>query len=137
MGDFNPRTPGGVRLQILTIKFAGRDISIHAPRVGCDCNGFFYNILCKNFNPRTPGGVRPQKMHYCAMRPNNFNPRTPGGVRRIRVTRLSTAYNFNPRTPGGVRPRLKLRRFMFYKISIHAPRVGCDSWRLNSLHSPS
>ena len=36
MGYFNPRTPGGVRPCILSVFSAGRQISIHAPRVGCD-----------------------------------------------------------------------------------------------------
>ena len=35
-------------------------ISIHAPRVGCDCRGRYVRRSRNNFNPRTPCGVRPQ-----------------------------------------------------------------------------
>ena len=34
---------------------------------------------------------------------------------------------FNPRTPCGVRPGSKVNVTNHSKISIHAPRVGCDT----------
>ena len=80
-------------------------ISIHAPREGCDPTAGRGRYLRDNFNPRTPRGVR---RGWPERRPpphNNFNPRTPRGVRLDRLRR-------------GVPGR---------RISIHAPREGCDT----------
>ena len=78
-------------------------ISIHAPRVGCDLAG---QIEIDS------------EVH--------FNPRTPCGVRLLQAINGVLLVNFNPRTPCGVRrpPRFDTGREM--RISIHAPRVGCD-----------
>ena len=81
-GNFNPRTPCGVRRSSgkdwpATSKFQsthpvwgatcldarlrrGQDISIHAPRVGCDCRAQQNQGFVEYFNPRTPCGVRQQ-----------------------------------------------------------------------------
>ena len=53
-----------------------------------------------------------------------------------------TIQSFNPRTPGGVRHRAMLLYF-FCRVSIHAPRAGCD-WYISeerrlirvSIHAP-
>ena len=81
-GDFNPRTPRGVRLfDLLAVPlffhisihapregcdrrrwWRGRTahpISIHAPREGCDVWPPLSPLYFTNFNPRTPRGVRP------------------------------------------------------------------------------
>ena len=55
---FNPRTPGGVRRRILSALCRIYQISIHAPRVGCDFGVYRCPSSRFNFNPRTPGGVR-------------------------------------------------------------------------------
>ncbi len=79
--DFNPRSPcgerpisaatrarsrlfqstlpvwGATRLSVLLLPF--RDISIHAPRVGSDLNGWRLVCLFLDFNPRSPCGERP------------------------------------------------------------------------------
>ena len=57
----------------------------------------------------------------------NFNPRTPCGVRRNVPTRQAPAANFNPRTPCGVRQGRGRDLQRHDRISIHAPRVGCDA----------
>ena len=147
---FNPRTPCGVRPDTKTCINSSVAISIHAPRVGCDgrdhyparrlhhisihaprvgCDIAIHNALkaldgisihaprvgcdvvgstsCSNalyFNPRTPCGVRPVAAMGTDIQDNNFNPRTPCGVRRRRCLQSDQ------------------RR----RISIHAPRVGCD-----------
>ena len=57
-GNFNPRTPCGVRQGIHTPHDTDFPISIHAPLAGCDNSAdvrFFGNGY---FNPRTPCGVR-------------------------------------------------------------------------------
>ena len=124
------------------------EISIHAPRVGCDVVGYVKILPIQNFNPRTPGGVRPaifqnsgetilfQSTHpgwgatedkkQKQIRRWNFNPRTPGGVRPAWAQWSSARSHFNPRTPGGVRRAFSSVGSWFSEISIHAPRVGCD-----------
>ena len=147
--DFNPRTPRGVRRRTLdsvrssrrfqsthpargaTCKLGGGrkmtpNISIHAPREGCDGQRVCIWGYPKDFNPRTPRGVRPSASRPAiipfsisihapregcdglgAISPlyfTNFNPRTPRGVRRQEIASSShIRTDFNPRTPRGVR----------------------------------
>ena len=105
-------------------------ISIHAPRVGCDVVGkrnYPVSIRISIHAPRVgcdPRG-RPSSTPT-----NYFNPRTPCGVRRhYGAGRQGRQGDFNPRTPCGVRPRLGQLPGDPRDISIHAPRVGCDSPR--------
>ena len=80
------------------------EISIHAPRMGCDITECAFVTVGNNFNPRTPYGVRPlslvgffcidyisihaprmgcdQHLDGIPVLPEDFNPRTPYGVRR-------------------------------------------------------
>ena len=82
--SFNSRTPCGVRpkaTQTTTTankfqfthpvwgatesedpKLAGSDVSIHAPRVGCDVRYCLYARSIRCFNSRTPCGVRPASL---------------------------------------------------------------------------
>ena len=103
---FNPRTPCGVRHAWPATGQTRYSISIHAPRVGCD-DGW---AMC------------PQ----CG---KDFNPRTPCGVRHRRTGLGRGDCHFNPRTPCGVRLYSGWIIKRGFKISIHAPRVGCD-WKM-------
>ena len=122
---FNPRTPCGVRrcrsrptrrsrrtfqsthpvrgaTRSRAEDQAGQEISIHAPRAGCDAARRTLSAVSAHFNPRTPCGVRldPARIScFCA----NFNPRTPCGVRPHQSTTAHKMGDFNPRTPCGVR----------------------------------
>ena len=101
------------------------EVSIHAPREGCDPSRFQMRRTRYSFNSRTPGGVRRQPCR-CAQRHIRFNSRTPGGVRRALPADLfrdltfqfthpgrgatpewsefvQCQWRFNSRTPGGVR----------------------------------
>ena len=123
-------------------------VSIHAPRVGCDDPGAAGRFRLRGFNPRTPGGVRPLDganrrlvlcfnprtpggvRHLCQQEVSLelcFNPRTPGGVRLFYANVQPLVVSFNPRTPGGVRPDTAPMPLTESKVSIHAPRVGCDA----------
>ena len=127
------------------------EISIHAPRAGCDQEPNKGIVVSKDFNPRTPCGVRLQ-FNYTIPASCDFNPRTPCGVRRLFLGLVPGVFDFNPRTPCGVRPRIigsLLQDFKFQsthpvrgatvnplhpidvivQISIHAPRAGCDGLR--------
>ena len=55
---FNSRTPGGVRPQGREIPYQGYQVSIHAPREGCDRCLAQPLPKRQSFNSRTPGGVR-------------------------------------------------------------------------------
>ena len=103
-GNFNPRTPRGVRLGPGAIVRPGSlDISIHAPREGCDSS---------------PSSVD---------RWNEISIHAPReGCDRISVFLLGGFTNFNPRTPRGVRPSYCCQFQAYQCISIHAPREGCD-----------
>ena len=57
--SFNPRTPGGVRLCCCRLRVSVKEVSIHAPRAGCDRKTGQGRRTKPGFNPRTPGGVRP------------------------------------------------------------------------------
>ena len=124
------------------------DVSIHAPREGCDTALIPSDFSLTSFNSRTPGGVRlrtPIKATFLL----GFNSRTPGGVRhkltdRKRIEDLVSIHapregcdrhdqnerdkqhRFNSRTPGGVRRARGLSIVHTVNVSIHAPREGCD-----------
>ena len=59
----------------------------------------------------------------------HFNPRTPRGVRRDGMSAPMRGGDFNPRTPRGVRQYAGADLEAIEKISIHAPREGCDYYK--------
>ena len=85
------------------VLFLVRDISIHAPRAGCDLTAWFSLTIIKDFNPRTPCGVRPVGF-VSLFRGLLFQSTHP-----VRGATYSE-FGFNPLS----------------QISIHAPRAGCD-----------
>ena len=125
LNRFNSRTPGGVRHDVIyhqsiiipfqfthpgrgaTAKRAGvllpAQVSIHAPREGCDPRRAWASRVLTSFNSRTPGGVRPPLPPMAEQRLNSFNSRTPGGVRHADSYLCHSCSSFNSRTPGGVR----------------------------------
>ena len=147
-GDFNPRTPCGVRQAHFNhmeegIEFQsthpvwgatqplqrmGTDdrISIHAPRVGCDQG--------RRRGPRQGRGFQSTHPVWGATT-TTVGHNTDGQFQSTHPVWGATppppwqcpnpAY-FNPRTPCGVRPTAPVPRRKPWRISIHAPRVGCD-----------
>ena len=94
------------------------DVSIHAPRAGCDRKLTFIDRTWTSFNSRTPCGVRPSADND-----------------------ISRAYVFQFTHPvrGATMPNLT--KYSLDHVSIHAPRAGCDytlvlgsfdSWCFNS-----
>ena len=127
---------------------SGLNISIHAPRVGCDESDLKELSCASDFNPRTPGGVR-QSVAKIKRNRGEFQSTHPGwGATRIsardglqqaisiHAPRVGCDFtlllgcalfiHFNPRTPGGVRLQYAWLVDRHVNISIHAPRVGCD-----------
>ena len=124
--SFNSRTPGGVRHKKSNYTPFTLLVSIHAPREGCDVGTFSRQWIRKAVSIHAPregcdGGVA--KLPLQMLR---FNSRTPGGVRReSRMISLKEC-GFNSRTPGGVRPKQGSLYRRVRRVSIHAPREGCD-----------
>ena len=103
-GDFNPRTPCGVRPLVVAHICAGQCISIHAPRVGCDSMPASASSAASQFQSTHPvWGATLAAMLWISARVD-FNPRTPCGVRPGQDRRPGHLRHFNPRTPCGVRP---------------------------------
>ena len=79
-------------------------VSIHAPREGCDFVSNFTEGLGDLFQFTHPGR----------------------GATVSSELKLSASQRFNSRTPGGVR-RATIRQYVdTHQVSIHAPREGCD-----------
>ena len=125
-GNFNPRTPCGVRQKHRTIvrqeecEFQsthplrgatkalenhqkGEIISIHAPLAGCDP----LRIMLRT-------------------RPSNFNPRTPCGVRLIDWRSSPSLFLFQSTHPLRGATCCRECYLRAKNISIHAPLAGCD-----------
>ena len=101
-GNFNPRTPCGVRPVEAILSYR----STH-------------------FNPRTPCGVR-RSFGAPACPPTYFNPRTPCGVRHDAIHRLDSSLKFQSTHPLRGATGLFPEKYAAFQISIHAPLAGCD-----------
>ena len=127
-------------------------ISIHAPRMGSDTgvyrvtpvrwtyfnprspdgerqNSKRYNIMQKNFNPRSPDGERLCGTMNTPSKKQDFNPRSPDGERQTQLYLTTTTHTFQSTLPGWgatCGKKITLQRAF---ISIHAPRMGSDSWK--------
>ncbi len=101
--SFNSRTPCGVRLACGGGVPLLAEVSIHAPRVGCD------------------GAWLVAPMWW---RVSIHAPRV--GCDRLCPAPRLLLLGFNSRTPCGVRPSTRLQPKYVRQVSIHAPRVGCD-----------
>ena len=126
VNDFNPRTPGGVRLIAGKHFFNGISFQSTHPGWGATVWQRICGQVWQHFNPRTPGGVRRfgSTHRLCKIR---FQSTHPGWGATLEFSRyLEILIYFNPRTPGGVRRHCAILRFLIHIISIHAPRVGCD-----------
>ena len=146
-GDFNPRTPRGVRhsssVPVMSFSLfqsthpsrgatvsatAGRlssDISIHAPLAGCD-TGKLSSVRTKKISIHAPlAGCDPAPTPSRIIS-NDFNPRTPRGVRHPWHPCLKTTVKFQSTHPSRGATMGKAIKFSNTKISIHAPLAGCD-----------
>ena len=116
----NPRAPRGGRRSYGQRKEDNLDISIHAPREGCD-----------------------GRRHCGAWASSNFNPRTPRGVRQGGGNSLRPLFLFQSTHPARGATPAALPGADQPGISIHAPREGCDlsqfvdtTSRAISIHAP-
>ena len=103
--DFNPRTPRGVRRlkSYLSLALDGEFQSTHPAR-GATCAFISKHLRVSNFNPRTPRGVRLADF-FSGGSSSAFQSTHPARGATGALERISPAT----------------------RISIHAPREGCDS----------
>ena len=124
-GSFNSRTPGGVRPTEVLVKYLPRSVSIHAPREGCDW-GVRRSPVQRDVSIHAPREgcdlftLRFIRLEAC------FNSRTPGGVRRNRISSGISCTTFQFTHPGRGATSARVRRGGRERVSIHAPREGCD-----------
>ena len=147
---FNPRTPRGVRRSYCLYLLDGiifqsthpargatvhhpeavlvGQISIHAPREGCDSSRFSLTPACFNFNPRTPRGVRPVGLPDIVSSPVRFQSTHPARGATGRPCKGPGRGSISIHAPReGCDVMHGLQHFgAVIFISIHAPREGCD-----------
>ena len=125
-GNFNPRTPRGVRPEQDCHANQVPAISIHAPREGCDCfggDGVTGAVIFQSTHPAR-GATR---AHGSSLRwHSNFNPRTPRGVRQTRAACHGGGAKFQSTHPARGATVAFCEGAESLRISIHAPREGCD-----------
>ena len=102
---FNSRTPGGVRRFVRAFLLRLDEVSIHAPREGCDSSG---------------GAPPNPQVAFQFTHPGRGATFSSASIRRRIVC-------FNSRTPGGVRRECAPHGAQVIWVSIHAPREGCDT----------
>ena len=88
----------------------GLNISIHAPREGCDGTRRRAGTSCSTISIHAPREGCDLLLLTSGPPAPHFNPRTPRGVRRGGMSAPMRGGDFNPRTPRGVRPVARTQR---------------------------
>ena len=140
---FNPRTSCEVRHAGWASTFGTGAISIHAPRVRCDTIGniAIINILIFQSTHLVWGAT--WVISRISMGMTYFNPRTSCEVRRYKNLLIEEIDLFqSTHLVWGATPKLH-KNIKQLVISIHAPRVRCDSEPMDyrvlcyiSIHAP-
>ena len=102
-------------------------VSIHAPREGCDCSRSVLTASEVSVSIHAPRegcdtGVVPSELFGTEFQ---FTHPGRGATEADRLKQLIQR-SFNSRTPGGVRLIGSLATIKADRVSIHAPREGCD-----------
>ena len=124
--SFNSRTPGGVRHRSDSTRHHHQDVSIHAPREGCDLIPAVNDWLVKWFQFTHPGRGATSASRTSSPTPTGFNSRTPGGVRLVECGVSYKSITFQFTHPGRGATAQRSPRRGGRTVSIHAPREGCD-----------
>ncbi len=127
--NFNPRTPWGVRQQHDPGESTEAEISIHAPRGGCDDAMIEIAGLVSISIHAPRGGCDPMASKRNRIQELFQSTHPVGGATRWPAREIGYKSYFNPRTPWGVRPDGQQEKSDTRVISIHAPRGGCDRRR--------
>ena len=108
-------------------------ISIHAPRTGSD-DGRCTGCPCRRyFNPRSPHGERRGGGGKSRGDHRDFNPRSPHGERYGLIWVQGEAGAFQSTLPARGATQMQMANGFAQAISIHAPRTGSDTKRLEAL----
>ena len=133
---FNPRAPCGARPNRAAEIAAASNFNPRAPCGARQCSRRFRCRPSRNFNPRAPCGARPCLYWKNASMASHFNPRAPCGARLLAVRQKIWRWKFQSTRPvwGATfhRPSWPRRPL----ISIHAPRVGRDTFAAFSPDTP-
>ena len=146
--SFNSRTLGRVRRADYLTYAPVKVVSIHAPWEGCDYDALRIDFQIDVFQFTHPGkgATALSLLRVCCI--CCFNSRTPGGVRHIHRLEFVTHKRFQFTHPGRgatktMTKKTRTRKFQFThpgrgategrgvprpqaRVSIHAPREGCD-----------
>ena len=125
--EFQSTHPVWGATAILALNKCQDRISIHAPRVGCDGAAQRFPDTLKIISIHAPRVGCDKKMIFYKEEKRYFNPRTPCGVRQGGSEPVDILNGFQSTHPvwGATDGQQDQRRPGH--ISIHAPRVGCDS----------
>ena len=107
---FNSRTPGGVRQRALITNANKSNVSIHAPREGCDFAVKDFVYLAKVFQFTHPGR---------------------GATVWARLFSISVQFQFTH--PGRGATNFVKSTLLRIIVSIHAPREGCDAMTIPTI----
>ena len=103
------------------------DISIHAPREGCDKTTIRAVLITLIFQSTHPARGATHSFPIPSNGYGNFNPRTPRGVRHSEGLAGQGDGDISIHAPReGCDPFLLPQLLQSLPISIHAPREGCD-----------
>ena len=131
--SFNSRTPGGVRHSAPSLLLSLELVSIHAPREGCDRHFWIFVSSLSMFQFTHPGRGATTGSGDPLPRLPSFNSRTPGGVRQSDHKTYYHDHQFQFTHPGRGATGKDAIDGSFSKVSIHAPREGCDHNRVRIL----
>ena len=134
-----PLRDGGCALPICPFGRACLPLISDAPDCKCSPGRLWFlggvgelpGSRCTDFNPRTPCGARRQRRRSNRRRAD-FNPRAPCGARRSTSRRSTRTSTFQSTRPVWGATQLTSAVLRPSAISIHAPRVGRDSWPATS-----
>ena len=101
-------------------------VSIHAPREGCDEEMLSVADMTTSFNSRTPGGVR-QNVTANTSLTKLFQFTHPGRGATVLSSEVSNGDKVSIHAPREGCDLVRVLSVPASVVSIHAPREGCDS----------
>ena len=127
--NFNPRTPCGVRLKdAVSNAFNAVFQSTHPVR-GATTQNAAMMLAQAHFNPRTPCGVRRLTIYFNSLS-ILFQSTHPvrGATHRLPSSRAALLEFQSTHPVRGATLRRRAQQLQRTRISIHAPRAGCDAF---------